>query len=382
MTRALVSGASGLLGSHLVERLVEAGVAVRALVRPQSDVRCLATLPVEVVRLAEPTAELVSRAVTGCQLVFHCAARFDFTSAFQPESEDAVSARTNLELHDRPRRIERARPRAPVGLLQLGGRLRPRCREPGGGGRGSRSSLRLRAREARRRGDRPHRAGPGPARHRHPPVHHVRASGSSLHPGAVDAGQSPASAAARRRPPSHRPRSRPGRGGAGVAGQPARRRRGTCLQRRLRSPGHAAGGGQDPARDHPAARPPRPSNPRGPRSPPSGARPPLPRRGRAGDRGHPHPAGPHLPDARRVLRRDARPGRPGLPAGRASDRGSRGSAGNPERPGGHHGRARSSPSAGEGAAPLHEILRIAALIPPTGDASRRGVAFDRPWGGR
>ena len=35
--QALVTGATGLLGRHLVDVLVAAGVAVRALVRPSSD---------------------------------------------------------------------------------------------------------------------------------------------------------------------------------------------------------------------------------------------------------------------------------------------------------------------------------------------------------
>ena len=44
--RVLVSGATGLLGSHLVERLIAQGHAVRALVRPTSQTRFLESLGV------------------------------------------------------------------------------------------------------------------------------------------------------------------------------------------------------------------------------------------------------------------------------------------------------------------------------------------------
>ena len=45
--RALVTGASGFIGSHIVERLVAAGDSVRAFVRPTSDVSYLRALGVE-----------------------------------------------------------------------------------------------------------------------------------------------------------------------------------------------------------------------------------------------------------------------------------------------------------------------------------------------
>jgi 2-alkyl-3-oxoalkanoate reductase len=73
--RVLVTGATGLLGSHLAERLVRRGDRVRALVRPGSPTDFLDTLHVEVVRgdLTDPAA--CSAAVAGVSLVFHCAAK-------------------------------------------------------------------------------------------------------------------------------------------------------------------------------------------------------------------------------------------------------------------------------------------------------------------
>ena len=48
--KALVTGATGLLGSHLAERLTAQGFRVRALVRGGSRTDFLETLGVEIVR--------------------------------------------------------------------------------------------------------------------------------------------------------------------------------------------------------------------------------------------------------------------------------------------------------------------------------------------
>jgi nucleoside-diphosphate-sugar epimerase len=71
--QALVTGASGMLGSHIVEALVEAGIGVKALARPTSNVQRLSNLPVEIVyRQAERPGNLTS-AVAGADWVFHAA---------------------------------------------------------------------------------------------------------------------------------------------------------------------------------------------------------------------------------------------------------------------------------------------------------------------
>src|SRR5438094_666540 len=71
----LVTGATGLIGSHLVEQLLAQGERVRALVRPDSDTGFLRTLPVELVHgdLAQPAS--LPAAVAGADTVYHCAAR-------------------------------------------------------------------------------------------------------------------------------------------------------------------------------------------------------------------------------------------------------------------------------------------------------------------
>lgn len=74
-SRVLVTGATGLLGSHLAERLTADGDHVRALVRPDSRTEFLEALGALVVRgdLTDPSA--CAAAVADVDLVFHCAAK-------------------------------------------------------------------------------------------------------------------------------------------------------------------------------------------------------------------------------------------------------------------------------------------------------------------
>ena len=71
----LITGATGLLGSHIAEQLRADGQAVRALVRPGSDTTFLRQIDAELVEgdLRDPAA--VRRAVAGARVVYHCAAR-------------------------------------------------------------------------------------------------------------------------------------------------------------------------------------------------------------------------------------------------------------------------------------------------------------------
>lgn len=75
MMRALVTGATGLVGVHLVRRLREEGIRVRALVRPTSRTAVLQGWGVDLVvgDLADRAA--LRAACRGVEVVFHCAAR-------------------------------------------------------------------------------------------------------------------------------------------------------------------------------------------------------------------------------------------------------------------------------------------------------------------
>ncbi|MDO8612815.1 MAG: NAD-dependent epimerase/dehydratase family protein [Dehalococcoidia bacterium] len=72
--RALVTGASGFIGSHIVERLVAAGDSVRAFVRPTSDVSFLRALGVELAQgdITDPAS--LPPAMDGIEAVYHAAA--------------------------------------------------------------------------------------------------------------------------------------------------------------------------------------------------------------------------------------------------------------------------------------------------------------------
>ena len=71
---ALVTGATGFIGSRLAAALVERGEDVRVLRREGSRTEGLAGLPVEHVIGDVLDAASVARAVAGCDVVYHVAA--------------------------------------------------------------------------------------------------------------------------------------------------------------------------------------------------------------------------------------------------------------------------------------------------------------------
>ena len=73
--KALVTGATGLLGSHIVDRLLERGDEVRALARPGSDTSYLEERGVELAQGDVTDFDSLRRACQGMDCVFHAAAR-------------------------------------------------------------------------------------------------------------------------------------------------------------------------------------------------------------------------------------------------------------------------------------------------------------------
>ncbi|MGA3090883.1 MAG: hopanoid-associated sugar epimerase [Terriglobales bacterium] len=73
---ALVTGATGFLGSHVARVLLEQGAQLRLLVRPTSDLRNLEGLKADSVvgDLCDPAS--IAKAVAGCEVVFHVAADY------------------------------------------------------------------------------------------------------------------------------------------------------------------------------------------------------------------------------------------------------------------------------------------------------------------
>jgi dihydroflavonol-4-reductase len=85
---ALVTGASGFIGSRLAAALVEQGESVRVLHREGSRLSALAGLPVErhIGDIMDPSA--LERAVDGCDVVYHVAA----VSAYWREAPEVIYA--------------------------------------------------------------------------------------------------------------------------------------------------------------------------------------------------------------------------------------------------------------------------------------------------
>lgn len=71
----LVTGATGLLGSHIVEKLVASGEPVRALVRPSSDTSVLEGRKVEQAVGDVTDAASLAGALRGVRTVYHAAAK-------------------------------------------------------------------------------------------------------------------------------------------------------------------------------------------------------------------------------------------------------------------------------------------------------------------
>lgn len=82
--KVLVTGAAGLLGSHVAELVLKRGDAARLLVRPGEDISWLAKAGAEVCRGDLTDRASLETAVDGVDLALHCAARM---GPWGPETE-------------------------------------------------------------------------------------------------------------------------------------------------------------------------------------------------------------------------------------------------------------------------------------------------------
>ena len=71
----LVTGATGLLGSHICEQLIQAGQPVRALVRPSSDTSFLESIGVELATGDVVDPESLDASMQDVNTVYHAAAQ-------------------------------------------------------------------------------------------------------------------------------------------------------------------------------------------------------------------------------------------------------------------------------------------------------------------
>src|ERR1700758_1572471 len=86
---ALVTGATGFVGSAVARRLLAAGSAVRVLARPGSDRRNLVGLDVDVAEGNLTDAASLERACAGCDALFHVAADY---RTWAPKPEELYQA--------------------------------------------------------------------------------------------------------------------------------------------------------------------------------------------------------------------------------------------------------------------------------------------------
>jgi nucleoside-diphosphate-sugar epimerase len=93
----LITGASGFIGGHLAEQLVQQGVPVRCMVRATSDTSVLEKLDVELEVADLESRHSLARAMDGCQYVFHCGALVsDWATADEIERVNVVGTRNVL----------------------------------------------------------------------------------------------------------------------------------------------------------------------------------------------------------------------------------------------------------------------------------------------
>jgi len=115
---ALVTGAGGFIGSHLVEHLVDQGYRVRAMVRYNSQNRWgwLDTLPKKIIEQVEVYAgdvrdsAFVRETVTDCNIVFHLAALIGIPYSYHAPSsyiETNISGTLNILQACSEREIDR-----------------------------------------------------------------------------------------------------------------------------------------------------------------------------------------------------------------------------------------------------------------------------------
>jgi dihydroflavonol-4-reductase len=97
--KVLVTGATGFVGGNLVRELLTDGVTVRALVRPETPRTAIEGLDVEAIPGDLQDRDSLRRALNGCQVLYHVAARYSLSSREKIEMQRAnvEGTRTILE---------------------------------------------------------------------------------------------------------------------------------------------------------------------------------------------------------------------------------------------------------------------------------------------
>jgi nucleoside-diphosphate-sugar epimerase len=135
----VITGATGLLGSHIAEQLVGRGEKVRALVRPTSDVGFLTQLGIELTLGNLQDVDSLRAVMAGADTVYHCASRVGDFGPWKIFRAEVVEATRNVMEACRAAGVRRVlhvstvavygrRPRIPRGGLTEEQPLRQRLR--------------------------------------------------------------------------------------------------------------------------------------------------------------------------------------------------------------------------------------------------------------
>jgi len=118
--KALVTGGTGFVGSHLVRRLLERNWEVRCLVRAASRLDNLKDLPVEFATGDLRDVDSIRQAVRGADAVYHCAADYRLWCADPREMyESNVNGSRHVMQAALDERVERVDYTSTVGALGL-----------------------------------------------------------------------------------------------------------------------------------------------------------------------------------------------------------------------------------------------------------------------
>jgi dihydroflavonol-4-reductase len=122
--RVLVTGATGIVGSHLVRALLNDGHEVRALVRPTSDLRSLEGLTVKqlIGDVLDPAS--VDSAAKGCSWLFHAAAVFSY-SGMGAEEQTELAMHGTRHVVQAARRVGAARVVVTSSSVAIGSSIKP-----------------------------------------------------------------------------------------------------------------------------------------------------------------------------------------------------------------------------------------------------------------
>src|SRR5205809_3810232 len=91
-----ITGATGLLGIHIVEALAARGERIRALVRPTSDTTFLKRHGAELTTGDLHDPESLGRFVSGADILYHCADKVGDWGPWELYQREVIDATANL----------------------------------------------------------------------------------------------------------------------------------------------------------------------------------------------------------------------------------------------------------------------------------------------